>query len=46
MEIDEKIIEKHGLKQEEYNSILQLLKREPNLLELEFFSNVERTLLI
>ena len=38
MEIDEKIIEKHGLKQEEYNSILQLLKREPNLLELGIFS--------
>ena len=37
MEIDEKIIEKHGLKQEEYNSILQLLKREPNLLELGIF---------
>ena len=38
MEITEKIIEKHGLKIEEYKKIKKLLKRNPNLLELGIFS--------
>jgi len=38
MEITEKIIEKHGLKTDEFNKIKKLLKREPNLLELGIFS--------
>ncbi len=38
MKITDKIIEKHGLKKEEYKSIQKLLKREPNLLELGIFS--------
>ena len=38
MKITESIIEKHGLKLEEYSSIKKLLKREPNLLELGVFS--------
>ena len=38
MKITEQIIEKHGLKPDEYNSIKKLLKREPNLLELGIFS--------
>ena len=38
MEITKKIIETHGLKIEEFEKIKQLLKREPNLLELGIFS--------
>ena len=38
MIISNKIIEQHGLKQEEYSNIKKLLKREPNLLELGIFS--------
>ena len=39
MEITKKIIEKHGLKLEEYKKILKkLMKRDPNLLELGIFS--------
>ena len=36
MEITNQIIEKHGLKLDEYKTIQKLLKREPNSLELEF----------
>jgi phosphoribosylformylglycinamidine synthase II len=38
MKITDKIIEKHGLKIQEYNSIQKLLKRDPNFLELGIFS--------
>ena len=38
MNITKKIIEKHGLKPEEYENIKKLLKREPNFLELGIFS--------
>tara|TARA_Y100000591_G_scaffold225041_1_gene196179 strand:+ start:1775 stop:3955 length:2181 start_codon:yes stop_codon:yes gene_type:complete len=38
MEINNKIVEKHGLKKEEYESIQKLLNRNPNLLELGIFS--------
>ena len=38
MEITDKIVESHGLKQEEFENIKKLLKREPNLLELGIFS--------
>ncbi len=38
MKITDKIIEKHGLKSEEFKSIKTLLKREPNILELGVFS--------
>ncbi len=38
MEITQQIIQKHGLKPEEYENIKKLLKREPNLLELGIFS--------
>ncbi len=38
MEIDFKVIEKHGLKVDEYKNIQKLLKRNPNLLELGIFS--------
>ncbi len=38
MKITSQIIEKHGLKPEEYSSIKKLLKREPNFLELGIFS--------
>ena len=38
MKISDKIIEKHGLKPEEYKNIQKLLKRDPNLLELGIFS--------
>ena len=38
MEITNEIIEKHGLKLEEYKTIQKLLKRNPNLLELGIFS--------
>ena len=38
MKISNAIVEKHGLKPEEYLKIKDLLKREPNLLELGIFS--------
>ena len=38
MKIDNKVIEKHGLKLEEFSKIKQLIKRDPNLLELGIFS--------
>ena len=38
MEITKKIIEKHGLKLEEYKKIQKLMRRDPNLLELGIFS--------
>ena len=38
MKITDSIIEKHGLKLDEYTKIKDLLKREPNLLELGIFS--------
>ena len=38
MKITNQIIEKHGLKLEEFETIKKLLKREPNLLELGIFS--------
>ena len=38
MKITNKIIEKHGLKAEEFEHIRKLLKRDPNLLELGIFS--------
>ena len=38
MQITEKIIEKHGINIEEFKKIKQLLKREPNFLELGIFS--------
>jgi len=38
MKITDKIVEKHGLKPDEYISIKKLLKREPNFLELGIFS--------
>ena len=44
MKITNQIIEKHGLKLDEYKTIQKLLKRNPNILELGIFSNVERAL--
>ncbi len=38
MKITDAIVEKHGLKLEEYSKIKNLLKREPNFLELGIFS--------
>jgi phosphoribosylformylglycinamidine synthase II len=38
MNITDQIVEKHGLKLEEYENIKKLLKRIPNLLELGIFS--------
>ena len=38
MKITSKIIEKHGLKHDEFKEIKKLLKREPNFLELGIFS--------
>ncbi len=38
MKITKKIIEKHGLKLEEFENIKKLMKRNPNLLELGIFS--------
>ena len=38
MKITNQLIEKHGLKLDEYNEIKNHLKREPNLLELGIFS--------
>ena len=37
MKITNQLIEKHGLKHEEFTSIKKLLNREPNLLELGIF---------
>jgi phosphoribosylformylglycinamidine synthase subunit PurL len=36
--IDQAVLERHGIKPDEYDRILQLLGREPNLLELGLFS--------
>ena len=36
--IDAQVLERHGLKPDEYERILQLMGREPNLLELGLFS--------
>jgi phosphoribosylformylglycinamidine synthase subunit PurL len=36
--IDQSVLERHGLKPDEYDRILNLLGREPNLLELGLFS--------
>ena len=38
MKISKQIIEKHGLKFEEFENIKKLIKRDPNLLELGIFS--------
>ena len=38
MKITNTIVEKHGLKLDEYSKIKELLKREPNLIELGIFS--------
>jgi phosphoribosylformylglycinamidine synthase II len=38
MKISNVIVERHGLKLDEYSKIKELLKREPNLLELGIFS--------
>ena len=38
MKITDQVVEKHGLKLEEYSKIKILMKREPNLLELGIFS--------
>ena len=38
MKITNEIIEKHGLKLDEYKTIQKLLKRNPNILELGIFS--------
>ena len=38
MKIDKKIILSHGLKPDEYSKIKELLKRDPNILELGIFS--------
>ena len=38
MRITNAIVEKHGLKPDEYSKIKELLKREPNFLELGIFS--------
>ena len=38
MKINPEIIEKHGINAEEYKKIINLIKKEPNLLELGIFS--------
>ena len=38
MKITSKIIERHGIKTEEYKKILSLIGKEPNFLELGIFS--------
>jgi phosphoribosylformylglycinamidine synthase subunit PurL len=38
--IDSQVLERHGIKPDEYDRILQLLGREPNLLELGLFGDV------
>ena len=40
MKITDTIVERHGLKKEEFTEIKNLLKREPNLLELGIFSEM------
>ncbi len=40
MKITNQLVEKHGLKPEEYSTIKKLIKREPNLLELGIFSDM------
>ena len=37
MKITNQLVQKHGLKIDEYENIKKLLKREPNLLELGIF---------
>ena len=41
MDITNNIIEKHGLKKNEYEEVNKLLKRNQIYLNLVFFSNVE-----
>ena len=36
--IDSQLLERHGLKPDEYDRVVQLLGREPNLTELGIFS--------
>ena len=38
MKITDEIINKHGIKQEEYKKIISLIGKNPNLLELGIFS--------
>ena len=38
MEINNKVIENHGLNNKEYKNIKKILNRDPNLLELGIFS--------
>ena len=38
MKITNKIINKHGISSDEYKKIVNLIKRDPNLLELGIFS--------
>src|SRR6516164_2618048 len=38
MDIDQKVLERHGLKRDEYDRIVASLKREPTLTELGIFS--------
>ena len=38
MKITHQVVEKHGLKLEEFSKIKKLMKREPNFLELGIFS--------
>ena len=40
MKITNQLIQKHGLKTDEYDNIKNLLKRDPNLLELGIFSSM------
>ena len=38
MRLTPRLLERHGIKPDEYDRILQLMGREPNLLELGLFS--------
>ena len=38
MKITDSMIEKHGIKKDEYKKIINLIGREPNVLELGIFS--------
>ena len=38
MKITPEIIDKHGIKQDEYKKIISLIDKQPNLLELGIFS--------
>src|SRR5499426_3515836 len=38
MEIDQKVLERHGLKRDEYDRIVKSLQREPTITELGIFS--------